>query len=324
MPWRARPSTVSVGLLVGAAKGAQRGRGRVAWGCSAPCPDSAFLLRSLQRPTAQRRPPQFPRRPSHPGPPWSGSCGAQSPSSSRSSGMLTWRCLILWAVLVTAALSAARPAPTLPDQGKASTAATPAPSLCSSRGDKIAAISPLPCKRGRGWAEGQRGAAARGAAACARARPLPRAAARCPGATGWCQEGCGERHLQRARCRGVKSLCTLPASPMGVINQEGNGGEAKQGFGGGCSPCRPGRGWELGLPSPKAAGLWAGAAGTRSYGPAKPRALVAPGRGGWGSEGHRAPERAGPAQGGRDSISKHGLPLVRQRINRPATAARDF
>ncbi|XP_071883351.1 fibroblast growth factor receptor 1 isoform X4 [Anas platyrhynchos] len=32
--------------------------------------------------------------------------------------MLTWRCLILWAVLVTAALSAARPAPTLPDQAK--------------------------------------------------------------------------------------------------------------------------------------------------------------------------------------------------------------
>ncbi|NWU63131.1 FGFR1 factor, partial [Pterocles burchelli] len=30
--------------------------------------------------------------------------------------MWTWRCLILWAVLVTAALSAARPAPTLPDQ----------------------------------------------------------------------------------------------------------------------------------------------------------------------------------------------------------------
>ncbi|NWR80376.1 FGFR1 factor, partial [Centropus unirufus] len=30
--------------------------------------------------------------------------------------MCTWRCLILWAVLVTAALSAARPAPTLPDQ----------------------------------------------------------------------------------------------------------------------------------------------------------------------------------------------------------------
>ncbi|XP_071883353.1 fibroblast growth factor receptor 1 isoform X6 [Anas platyrhynchos] len=71
---------------------------------------------SLQQPTARRRPPQCPRRPSHPGPPWSGSCGAQSPSSSRSSGMLTWRCLILWAVLVTAALSAARPAPTLPDQ----------------------------------------------------------------------------------------------------------------------------------------------------------------------------------------------------------------
>ncbi|XP_056364726.1 fibroblast growth factor receptor 1 isoform X3 [Oenanthe melanoleuca] len=30
--------------------------------------------------------------------------------------MFTWRCLILWAVLVAAALSAARPAPTLPDQ----------------------------------------------------------------------------------------------------------------------------------------------------------------------------------------------------------------
>ncbi|XP_063214608.1 fibroblast growth factor receptor 1 isoform X3 [Chroicocephalus ridibundus] len=30
--------------------------------------------------------------------------------------MFTWRCLILWAVLVTAALSVARPAPTLPDQ----------------------------------------------------------------------------------------------------------------------------------------------------------------------------------------------------------------
>ncbi|CAM9811891.1 unnamed protein product [Bubo scandiacus] len=30
--------------------------------------------------------------------------------------MFAWRCLILWAVLVTAALSAARPAPTLPDQ----------------------------------------------------------------------------------------------------------------------------------------------------------------------------------------------------------------
>ncbi|NXH11611.1 FGFR1 factor, partial [Bucco capensis] len=30
--------------------------------------------------------------------------------------MFTWRCLLLWAVLVTATLSAARPAPTLPDQ----------------------------------------------------------------------------------------------------------------------------------------------------------------------------------------------------------------
>ncbi|XP_054373480.1 fibroblast growth factor receptor 1-like [Molothrus ater] len=30
--------------------------------------------------------------------------------------MWTWRCLILWAVLVAAALSAARPAPTLPEQ----------------------------------------------------------------------------------------------------------------------------------------------------------------------------------------------------------------
>uniref|UniRef100_A0A663MIL5 Uncharacterized protein n=1 Tax=Athene cunicularia TaxID=194338 RepID=A0A663MIL5_ATHCN len=36
--------------------------------------------------------------------------------------MFAWRCLILWAVLVTAALSAARPAPTLPDQGKTSKA----------------------------------------------------------------------------------------------------------------------------------------------------------------------------------------------------------
>lgn len=32
--------------------------------------------------------------------------------------MFTWRSLIFWAVLVTATLSTARPAPTLPDQGK--------------------------------------------------------------------------------------------------------------------------------------------------------------------------------------------------------------
>lgn len=41
--------------------------------------------------------------------------------------MWTWRCLILWAVLVAATLSAARPAPTLPEQGK-STARCPTPS----------------------------------------------------------------------------------------------------------------------------------------------------------------------------------------------------
>lgn len=93
------------------------GLGAGLWGCSSPCPDSAFLLRSSEGLTARRRP--HPRPPgASPGSPWSGSCGAQSPSSSRSSGMFTWRCLILWAVLVTAALSAARPAPTLPDQGK--------------------------------------------------------------------------------------------------------------------------------------------------------------------------------------------------------------
>ncbi|XP_064353926.1 fibroblast growth factor receptor 1 isoform X5 [Dromaius novaehollandiae] len=64
------------------------------------------------RSSAQQRP----GRPASPGPPWSRSGGAQSPSSSRASGMFTWRCLILWAVLVTATLSAARPAPTLPEQ----------------------------------------------------------------------------------------------------------------------------------------------------------------------------------------------------------------
>jgi len=95
------------------------GLGGGTWGCLLPCPDSALLLRSSEGLTARRRPP--PRPPgASPGSPWSGSCGAPSPSSSRSSGMLTWRCLILWAVLVTAALSAARPAPTLPDQGKRS------------------------------------------------------------------------------------------------------------------------------------------------------------------------------------------------------------
>uniref|UniRef100_A0A8C4VH46 Uncharacterized protein n=1 Tax=Gopherus evgoodei TaxID=1825980 RepID=A0A8C4VH46_9SAUR len=32
--------------------------------------------------------------------------------------MFTWRCLLFWAVLVTATLCTARPAPTLPEQGK--------------------------------------------------------------------------------------------------------------------------------------------------------------------------------------------------------------
>lgn len=39
-----------------------------------------------------------------------------SPTSKRSTGMWSWRCLLFWAVLVTAALCMARPAPTLPEQ----------------------------------------------------------------------------------------------------------------------------------------------------------------------------------------------------------------
>lgn len=33
--------------------------------------------------------------------------------------MWSWKCLLFWAVLVTATLCTARPAPTLPEQGKA-------------------------------------------------------------------------------------------------------------------------------------------------------------------------------------------------------------
>uniref|UniRef100_A0A8D2MST7 Ig-like domain-containing protein n=1 Tax=Zonotrichia albicollis TaxID=44394 RepID=A0A8D2MST7_ZONAL len=59
--------------------------------------------------------------------------------------MWTWRCLILWAVLVTAALSAARPAPTLPEQGK-STAWCPHSLLGVPRGShKLAgSVPPVP------------------------------------------------------------------------------------------------------------------------------------------------------------------------------------
>lgn len=42
-----------------------------------------------------------------------------SPTSNCRTGMWSWKCLLFWAVLVTAALCTARPAPTLPEQGKA-------------------------------------------------------------------------------------------------------------------------------------------------------------------------------------------------------------
>ncbi|KAG6932190.1 fibroblast growth factor receptor 1 [Chelydra serpentina] len=58
--------------------------------------------------------PQLASRPSRLESPWSS--GAQLPTSSCRTGMFTWRCLLFWAVLVTATLCAARPAPTLPDQ----------------------------------------------------------------------------------------------------------------------------------------------------------------------------------------------------------------
>ncbi|XP_025059238.1 fibroblast growth factor receptor 1 isoform X2 [Alligator sinensis] len=58
--------------------------------------------------------PQLASGPSPAESPWS--CGAQLPTNSRKTGMFTWRSLIFWAVLVTATLSTARPAPTLPDQ----------------------------------------------------------------------------------------------------------------------------------------------------------------------------------------------------------------
>lgn len=44
--------------------------------------------------------------------------GGLSPTSKCRTGMWSWRCLLFWAVLVTAALCTARPAPTLPEQGK--------------------------------------------------------------------------------------------------------------------------------------------------------------------------------------------------------------
>lgn len=48
--------------------------------------------------------------------PWR--CGALSPTSNCRTGMWSWKCLLFWAVLVTATLCTARPAPTLPEQGK--------------------------------------------------------------------------------------------------------------------------------------------------------------------------------------------------------------
>ncbi|EDL32834.1 fibroblast growth factor receptor 1, isoform CRA_b, partial [Mus musculus] len=42
--------------------------------------------------------------------------GALLPTSNRRTGMWGWKCLLFWAVLVTATLCTARPAPTLPEQ----------------------------------------------------------------------------------------------------------------------------------------------------------------------------------------------------------------
>ena len=42
-----------------------------------------------------------------------------SPTSNCRTGMWSWKCLLFWAVLVTATLCTARPAPTSPEQGKA-------------------------------------------------------------------------------------------------------------------------------------------------------------------------------------------------------------
>ncbi|XP_045677285.1 fibroblast growth factor receptor 1 isoform X6 [Phyllostomus hastatus] len=46
--------------------------------------------------------------------PWR--CGALSPTSNCRTGMWSWKCLLFWAVLVTATLCTARPAPTSPEQ----------------------------------------------------------------------------------------------------------------------------------------------------------------------------------------------------------------
>eukprot|EP00074_Homo_sapiens_P080360 XP_011542752.1 fibroblast growth factor receptor 1 isoform X15 [Homo sapiens] len=46
--------------------------------------------------------------------PWR--CGALSPTSNCRTGMWSWKCLLFWAVLVTATLCTARPSPTLPEQ----------------------------------------------------------------------------------------------------------------------------------------------------------------------------------------------------------------
>eukprot|EP00074_Homo_sapiens_P080362 XP_011542754.1 fibroblast growth factor receptor 1 isoform X24 [Homo sapiens] len=48
--------------------------------------------------------------------PWR--CGALSPTSNCRTGMWSWKCLLFWAVLVTATLCTARPSPTLPEQAQ--------------------------------------------------------------------------------------------------------------------------------------------------------------------------------------------------------------
>uniref|UniRef100_A0A2K5K6C5 Fibroblast growth factor receptor n=1 Tax=Colobus angolensis palliatus TaxID=336983 RepID=A0A2K5K6C5_COLAP len=48
--------------------------------------------------------------------PWR--CGNLSPTSKCRTGMWSWKCLLFWAVLVTATLCTARPSPTLPEQAQ--------------------------------------------------------------------------------------------------------------------------------------------------------------------------------------------------------------
>lgn len=66
--------------------------------------------------------------------PWR--CGALSPTSNCRTGMWSWKCLLFWAVLVTATLCMARPAPTSPEQGKARAEGQPALLALRSRGGR--------------------------------------------------------------------------------------------------------------------------------------------------------------------------------------------